>query len=251
MTTAGVSPTHWMASTDDPMDPAAIQARSQHLGRTRRAPVASRVEYLRDLARDKRVLDIGVVDHSSDTDRRDNWLHGALAGTASELLGVDIVAGEIERLKDQGYNVECMDVTAGELPPGQWDLIVAGELLEHLSSPGGLFDAAAKLLAPAGTLVLTTPNPYALWRVAQNLSDRTSENLDHALLINPWGMTELADRAGLGLLSFRGIGPNPVGWKAQLAYKASGLGLVKMTPEAFCESILYEVGHNSADPAFS
>ena len=46
-----------------------------------------------------------------------------------------------------------------ELPPGPYDTVVMGALLEHLRPPIRVLAAAAERLAPAGLLVLTTPTP--------------------------------------------------------------------------------------------
>lgn len=234
---------HWSDLTDDPMDPPAIEARQAGLRAARRPPVEDRPEYLVELGRGRRVLDLGVVDHTSRSDRRTQWLHGQLAGSARECLGVDVIPSEVDRLVEEGFDVRCMDLTAGERPEGEWDVIVAGELIEHLDRPGELFRAVAELLAPNGVFVLTSPNPYAAWRVFQQLRDRPSDNVDHALLLNPWGIAELADRWGLRLHSFRGIRARPTGPKARLLDAVVRRRLLPVVPEATCESMLYEVVH--------
>ena len=45
------------------------------------------------------------------------------------------------------------------LPPGPYDTVVMGALLEHLRPPIRILAAAAALLGPKGLLVLTTPTP--------------------------------------------------------------------------------------------
>jgi SAM-dependent methyltransferase len=234
----------WTDIAADPMDPRVIAQRRSVVDAARRAPVPDRAAYLCALAQGKRVLDVGVVDHTSASERSERWLHGRLAAVAGEILGVDIVAEEVEVLRERGYNVVCLDITGGELPDGPFDLIVAGELIEHLGSPASLFDAAAQLLTEHGRLVLSTPNPYAAWRVYQNMSGRTSDNVDHALLLNAWGIAELAERAGLRLDSFRGISAPPVGWKAKLFNRALGLRVLPFVPESVCESVLYDIVRN-------
>jgi SAM-dependent methyltransferase len=79
----------------------------------------------------------------------------------------------------------------GELPdapfePGSFDLIVMAEVIEHLPQPPAYLRAAHRLLAPRGTLFLTTPNYDGLshwlwgndWRVVAdehlNYFDRQS-----------------------------------------------------------------------------
>lgn len=235
------APRRWFEVAADPMDPALISQRRAAIDAARRVPVPGRIDHLCDLARGRRVLDVGVVDHTSGSDRRQWWLHGKLAEVAGELIGVDIVASEIEKLRAEGYDVACMDLTTGERPEGRFDLIVAGELIEHLDRPTALLEAAAELLTSDGRLVLTTPNPYACWRVFQNLRGRPVENVDHALLLSPWGIVELAERAGLVLDRFCGIGVPVEGWKARIADLAVRRRVLPFVRESTCESIMYEV----------
>ncbi len=235
------APWHWSCVSPDPMNPGLINRRQAQVAAAHRSPIPDRVSHLRALARGRRVLDLGVVDHTVDTERSERWLHGQLVEVAGTALGIDVVADEVERLSQRGYHVTCMDVTTGELPDGEWDLIVAGELVEHLGRPGRLFDAAAALLARDGKFVLTSPNPYAAWRIVQNLRGRPFENVDHALLLSPWGIAELADRAGLRLHSYRGIAARPIGRKARLLDWAVRRRLLPVVPESTCESLLYEV----------
>jgi 2-polyprenyl-3-methyl-5-hydroxy-6-metoxy-1,4-benzoquinol methylase len=229
------------------MEPRVIRWRQATIEAARRPAVADRIDYLCSLAKGRRVLDIGVVDHTSDSDRAGRWLHGSLVDAAADILGLDILADEVELLRKRGYNVRCMDVTGAERPEGTFDLIVAGEVIEHLGSPHGLLQAGAELLAPGGRLVLSTPNPYAAWRVAQNLRGRPYENVDHALLLTAWGVAELAERAGLHLDSFRGVAVTPVGWKARLMDGLVRKRVIPLVRETTCESILYELVPSTRD----
>ena len=241
MSAQSQAPQRWFEVAADPMDPRVVSGRRAAVDAARRDPLPGRIDRLRALARGRRVLDVGAVDHTTDNDRRQWWLHGHLAEVAAEIVGVDIVATEIERLCALGYDVRHMDLTSGDRPEGVFDLIVAGELVEHLDRPTALFEAAAELLTPDGRLVLTTPNPYACWRVFQNLRGRPVENVDHALLLSPWGLIELAERAGLVLDRFSGIAAQPVGWKARLVDAAVRYRVLPFVRESICESIMYEV----------
>lgn len=232
----------WTETADDPMDPAAIARRRAVIDRARRPPISDRVAFLRDAVAGRRLLDIGVVDHSLGSSRSDAWLHGRLSEVAGTSLGVDILADAVEELRSQGYDVLCLDVTTGGRPPGRFDVIVAGEVVEHLGDIGGLFEAAADLLDAGGCFILTTPNPYAAWRVYQNLRGRPAENVDHVTFLTAWGIAELAERVGLRLEAVHGIAPGQlVGRKARMLAWAVRRRLVPIVPEALAESLLYVV----------
>ena len=81
---------------------------------------------------------------------------------------------------------------------GPFDVIVAGELIEHVGSIDMLFEVARDLLSPTGEMILTTPNPWAPARVAAGQRGEVWENADHILFAFPSGVAELAERHGLG-----------------------------------------------------
>jgi SAM-dependent methyltransferase len=136
------------------------------------------------------------------------WLHGIIMKSASQVLGVDYDAIGVEKMRQAGYDVVNADIT-GDLSlvakDGPFDVIVAGEIIEHVRAPQSVLDFAPPLLAPGGRLLITTRNPYAVWRVRNGQRGRTWENVDHVVYCFPAGMAEMADRAGLRLVQYGSI----------------------------------------------
>jgi len=116
--------------------------------------------------RDARVLDLGA-----------HWLHQALlfaldgyrvtaADLATTLAAPNVAA--LARAHDIAL-VEVDDLAApaalARLPDNAFDVVIAGEILEHLAfNPVGLWREIHRLLAEGGRIVVTTPNHYALTR---------------------------------------------------------------------------------------
>lgn len=113
-----------------------------------------------------RILDVGCVQHSTAARDDPNWLHQYLYSIGDEVLGIDIDQDAIETLDEEGYNVQLADAETLDVS-GEWDCIVAGEVVEHLSNPGLFLDAAAESLAEDGKLVLSTPRPWCWPRLRQ------------------------------------------------------------------------------------
>ena len=204
--------------------------------------VEDRVAYLAGLVAGKRLLDIGVVDHMIlERDRKgSDWLHGQLAGVASYSLGVDVLEDDVRRLREEGYNVVVGDVTSLELEE-RFDVVVAGEVIEHLDSPASVFALAAKTLVPGGRLVVTTPYPFYVGRVWKNWRGAVSDSVDHVGLFWPSGLIEYAERYGLTPDVFRPVAKAPgsrIG-KAVVAMKPlwTGLGFSEL---AMAETAIYE-----------
>jgi SAM-dependent methyltransferase len=178
------------------------------------------------------------VDHFAGSGQH---LHRRLARAASESLGVDVVPDGIEALRQEGFNVRVCDIT-GEAIDGTFDVIVAGELIEHLGRPEAVFQIGRRNLVSGGRLVLTTPNPYYLARIRDSLLGRSRENADHVSLWSPAGIAEMAEREGLRLDRYRGIATTN-------ARTVAGKLLLKLGPlldrisrgsDAWCSTFIFE-----------
>jgi 2-polyprenyl-3-methyl-5-hydroxy-6-metoxy-1,4-benzoquinol methylase len=121
---------------------------------------------LHEIDPDDSVLDIGCVNHTAFAEDKEEWLHKYLYDKAKYVLGIDCAESEVEKLKDRGYNVVVADAENMQLGT-QFDVIVAGELIEHLSNSGRFLEGCKEHLKGDGKLVLTTPN---VWWVVRMMS---------------------------------------------------------------------------------
>lgn len=192
----------WSDVASDPNDPRAVAHRARTLRRAWRPGIDDRVAFLTERCRDRAVLDIGCVAHDAARLGGDDWLHGHLARAAATCVGVDILAEGVAAVQAAGFDAVVHDLTTGLGPlaeRGPFDVIVAGELLEHVPDLDMVFRVAAEGLAPDGELVLTTPNPYSPQRVRAGQLGIVWENVDHVSYLFPSGVAELAERRGLVL----------------------------------------------------
>jgi 2-polyprenyl-3-methyl-5-hydroxy-6-metoxy-1,4-benzoquinol methylase len=140
---------------------------------------------LRELVRGQRVIDVGFADEGLMAAKRARraWLHEVVAEAARECVGIDADADAVTRAQELGFTAHVADVedAAALLALGlePVDVVVAGELIEHLDRPGAFVDAVGALLAPAGLLVLTTPNAHSLTNVLGAAVGREFVNPDH------------------------------------------------------------------------
>jgi 2-polyprenyl-3-methyl-5-hydroxy-6-metoxy-1,4-benzoquinol methylase len=126
------------------------------------------------------VLDIGFVGQGTRADRRD-WPHRLIQERAKEVYGIDL---EIpDNLKGNPRYKEAS--AEGFSFDTKFSLIFAGDLIEHLSNPGLFLDRCRMHLAPGGRLVLTTPNAFNLFNLAEKLSKyEPTVNSDHTCYFN-------------------------------------------------------------------
>jgi SAM-dependent methyltransferase len=127
-------------------------------------------------------------------------LHEHLARTAGELIGLDLDVVGVEDARQRGYEahaVDCRDVDAVRalgLPPA--DLVVAGEVIEHLDDPGSFLDGLHALVAPSGLLVVTTPNASGLVNTAALLGNLEVNHPDHVVLYSCTTLDTMLTRHG-------------------------------------------------------
>lgn len=192
----------WTDLADDPNHPDALAFRAKTLRAAWREEIPDRSEFIVARARARRVLDIGCVAHDIERMKSSSWLHGRVASVADTCVGVDILEDGVAHMRRLGFDAICHDLTQGPGPivdRGPFDVIVAGELIEHVPATDMLFRTARDLLAPGGELIVTTPNPWAPHRVRAGQRGDCWENTDHILFAFPSGMAELAERHGLVL----------------------------------------------------
>jgi len=146
----------------------------------------------------KSVLDLGCVKHSAEFAAKDpDWLHRRIRAAARRCVGVDYAKAEVEKLKGLGVEVVYGDVTKPLPLEERFEVIFAGDLIEHLSNFEGFFDNCARLLAPGGSLILSTPNPfYAEGFHYAALKRRVLINPEHVCWIDPQAMLQLVGRFG-------------------------------------------------------
>ena len=124
--------------------------------------VTSKFERIDQLIDDKEVLDCGcvgdVINSFSDYEKSSHAIHKA---HAKSMTGVDIWKEEIEKRQAMGIDVICANVETMELNR-IFDVVIAGDLIEHLANPGLFLNNANKHLKMGGLLYICTPNPFSL-----------------------------------------------------------------------------------------
>lgn len=158
----------------------------------------SRVELIEKLCTGKSVLDIGCVEHSSENAENSTWLHKHIKKVASRVVGVDYLYLEVERLKNLGYEVLCADVTKPIPTEEKFEIIIIGNLIEHLSNFDGLFENIHRCLIPGGTCLISTANPF--YREQYFYSAFKNDiivNPEHTCWICPITLDQLASRFNL------------------------------------------------------
>lgn len=175
--------------------------------RTERIPLTNRHDYLLTLARKAdHVLHVGCADWPF-TERRletGDLLHLSLAEVCNTLVGIDVEESALAVLRKAAPDLDLRRVDIeSPIDLESFDLIICGEVVEHLSSPVEALRNLAKLLSSSGQLVITVPNALSFKAAARALQGREIVHPDHVAYYSPKVLQELTRRAGLSVLSTR------------------------------------------------
>lgn len=94
------------------------------------------IKFYVDHARGRDVLDIGCVMHNPENYRSRYWIHKALKAVSRTLIGIDLYDEGVRALRGRGFDIITADAQSFDLDR-QFDVIVAGDVMEHLEDLRG------------------------------------------------------------------------------------------------------------------
>ncbi len=129
---------------------------------TKNINLIDRYEYILHQCSNKDILDLGCVDHDfliHSKDKDHPWLHKSIKEVANSILWVDFLEKDIELMNKNWFtavqaNVENMNLWK------IFDVIVAGEIIEHLQNPGLFLQSCKTHMNWDSLLIISTPNPF-------------------------------------------------------------------------------------------
>lgn len=131
--------------------------------------LVQRVDFITKACAGKKVLHLGCTNYpyTEQSIKDDMLLHFELARSARELYGFDFDQAGLDILAAQGvknlYRADLeklADVALDET----FEVIIAGEMIEHLSNPGLFLQGIKRFMSAETELVITTINAYCAMR---------------------------------------------------------------------------------------
>ncbi len=158
-----------------------------------------KINFFSHLAEDNEVLDIGVVQHELEKIENSTWLHRALCSKSEKILGLDIDLTGVNSLNDRGFNVIHADAQYFQLGR-KFDVITAGDLIEHLDNSGGFLECVKKHLKPNGIFAVSTPNPF-WWKTYLHvlIKGNSCPHPEHTCWYCEQTLTQLLERHGFSV----------------------------------------------------
>ena len=155
--------------------------------RDKRALIAALIQ------KDASVLDVGFWGQGLAYDDPE-WPHAWIKAETENAYGIDLDFDASKLEHPEHYfraNAEQFDL------PVKFDTIFAGDIIEHLSNQGLFLASCSRNLKPDGKLILTTPNCFNLFNIAEKITKtEPTTNSDHTCYYNSKTLKKLLQKNG-------------------------------------------------------
>jgi ubiquinone/menaquinone biosynthesis C-methylase UbiE len=174
--------------------------------------LVQRVDFIKELSRGQKVLHLGCTNfpYTEDSIKNNMLLHFELEKIAGDIYGFDFDSRGLEILKNAGseklFQADLEHLENVQLSE-TFDVIIAGEMLEHLSNPGLFLDGVKRFMHDDSKLIITTINAYCAMRfLIYSLRGKGGQNEpvhpDHVSYFSFKTLSLMLEREGLELTEF-------------------------------------------------
>jgi 2-polyprenyl-3-methyl-5-hydroxy-6-metoxy-1,4-benzoquinol methylase len=172
---------------------------------------------LEHVATGQRVLDVGCGD---------GRFAGELLDAGAQVLGIDVAEEPLRRARARRPDLDVRlvpDAGPWQLEDSSFDVIWAGEVIEHVADTSAWLSEARRVLRSGGSLVLSTPAHERLTLLATALSRRAfarhfEPRGEHLRFYSRDTLTQLLGGFGFQQISVRGAGGLPGAHRLLLAH---------------------------------
>lgn len=173
----------------------------------------NRIDFLCNYSAGKKVIHVGCVDHIPLIEKKianNLWLHARIDSVASRQLGIDISKEGLDYVKTKlGYNnviyenVISSDPVAPEISSENWDLMILGEILEHVDNPVQFLQNLKKKYSPyVKELVVTVPNAFTWINFYLAIRGKECINTDHRAWFSAFTLSKNLSLADFEIVHF-------------------------------------------------
>ena len=200
----------------------------------------NREAYILDVCSNKKVLHIGFADWPITKERikTSSWLHSKITDVSTLCVGIDSNSEAVALLKNEYgvENIHCQNAESiGFSEEINFDVIVAGEIIEHLSNPGLFIESVKGYMGADTKLIITTVNAFCFRKILQVARNIESVHPDHVCYYSHTTLETIMKRYGFELKeSYSYAIPNK---KPLLPYLVESVA--KLVSPNWCEGIVH------------
>ncbi len=188
--------------------------------------VDRREDLIKTYIENKSVLDLGVggIAH--------RFLHKFVVENSKSAVGIELEPKRVKALKKLGYDVIQADAQDFNLSQ-KFDIIIAGDLVEHLTNFDGFFNCVCKHLKKGGFLLLNTPNIYSIRALIRGIFGKYSDLEEHTCGFDENLILQLIGRyPSLKVVDFKYFNHKTEGYRDQIVRFFGRLN------KKYCENML-------------
>lgn len=173
--------------------------------KVRKAKKIEKRDFILDFCKNKNILDVGCVGQDIDI-KNDLWLHNGIKKVCASLVGVDINLSGLEKMKTKGFNV--YHVNELKTHTEKYDVIVMGDVIEHVDSPIEFLRFYKQFLTKNGVMLISTPNFLSAKSIVSTfLFNFHSVNEEHTCWLCYKTFFEICNRSQMEIVDFYWVKP--------------------------------------------
>jgi SAM-dependent methyltransferase len=146
-----------------------------------------RDDYIINRCKGKTVLHVGATDspYTFEKINADKWLHSKIKKVAKKVIGIDIDIRIIDELyaifkiDDICYGDIIKNKYDDEVLKYKYDVIILGDVIEHITEPVKALNNLYKLLKNNGQIIVTTENVWSIFHLNNHFKRNENVHPDH------------------------------------------------------------------------
>ncbi|MBA4390984.1 MAG: hypothetical protein C0399_08600 [Syntrophus sp. (in: bacteria)] len=197
----------------------------------------SRIEFFQDRLQGKKVLHLGCSAgrYIADRIKRNSLIHSLIGKVSTELYGIDIDEPSLETMRDELGFQNLFVCDAEKLDQininKKFDIVLAGDLLEHLSCPGAMLEGSKRFLEKNGQIIISTNNAFGIHFQVKRWMGRYKEHVEHVCFFSPETLVNLFERHGYKVIEMYGAYTEPPWTLKQKIIFNIGKPILKIAPQ--------------------
>jgi len=161
-------------------------------------------------------------------------LHSQIMAVTREIVGVDLSGSAVELLR---HKLCIHNIVVGNVERLEdlklvrtFEVVVCGDLIEHLDSPGRMLDGIWRLMSPASAIIYT-PNAFGLLGNLRFTLSRFHEGGEHVAAYSKYTLANLLERHRLTITALHTCYDRPPRSRKQRLQFGVGIPYFKLFPE--------------------
>lgn len=157
---------------------------------------------------EQKILHLGCTNSPNLEDRlkSDRLLHNKLLEINQDTVGLDIDAAGLDVLRELHPNCNFILADANAMSQSlngqRFDVIVCGDIVEHLDRPGQMLATCRKHLEDDGVMLLSTVNAFSIVRFLKAMLNHEAVHDEHTCYYSPKTLARLASMNGLTVCDY-------------------------------------------------